>query len=380
MCPCMIAGDRQRSTKRAMESGLRKYLILDTRSKQLVLDGERDPLRFKSLEEALAKATELRGPGLPHDSFAVIDDLCNKWHWSKSAVLRVALSDDMKHRIERSMTADLTELSFALQTRCRPDGIVETSHHVRLPDGPPITVPPHHDWTTTERWTEKPSWFERGTLVSFVSSLPTRTHKLERRALNEKTRTLQAAAKARQAQEDYEAGAQMTCQLCGRIIRSKHGVIAHHGYTRPGGGWQTSSCDGTHHPPLEVSNEHLIETIGDYEKLCRSEVLRIERVKREQEPVVIQVKPHWSENRRRPYVYTFDRGNFDEVRASSEGQLTSAATFEDYKEEFVSVLTARLHQTKSILEGLRERNANWRQTREFVDGEFRPVASAQAAA
>jgi hypothetical protein len=236
------------------------------------------------------------------------------------------------------------------------------------------------DRTTTERWTEKPAWFERGTLASFVGSLPTRTHKLEQRALNEKARALRADAKVRQLQEDYEAGAHMTCQLCGRLIRSKHGVIAHHGYTRPGGGWQTSSCDGTHHSPLEVSNAHLIETIADYEKLCQRQTLRIESVRNEKEPVVIHIKPHWSENRRHPYVFSFDRSTYDEVRASSEGQLNSRATFEDYKDKFISVLKASLHQTKLILGELRERNTNWRQTREFIDGEFRPLASGQKAA
>jgi hypothetical protein len=309
-----------------------------------------------------------------------MDDLGNKWLWSKRGVLRVALSDDIKHSIERSIKVDLTKLSFTLQTRCRADGIVETSHFVRLPDGPPIPIEPHSDWTTTERYAEKPSWVERGTLESFVGSVPTRVHKLEQRAMNERARAIRAAAKVRQAQEDYEAGAQMTCQICARLIRSKHGVIAHHGYTRPGGGWQTSSCDGTHHSPLEVSNACLIETIGDYEKLCRREALRIESVRNEEEPVVIRVKPHWSEGRRHPYEFTFDRNTFDEVRASSEGWLESRATFEIYKDKFVSVLEASLRHRELILAELRERNANWRQTREFVDGEFRPVAGAQEAA
>jgi hypothetical protein len=364
--------------ERTMEASLRKFLIVDTRSKLLVLDDERDPMRFTSLDAALAKAIELRGSG-SSESFAVTDDLGNKWLWSRSG-LRVALSDDIKHRIERKIEVDRTKISLTLQTRCRADGIVETSHYVRLPDGPPIPMMPHLDWTSTERYSEKPSWFERGTLASFVDSLPTRIHKLEQRALNEKARADRAVAKARQAQEDYEAGAQMTCQLCGRLIRSKHGTIAHHGYTRPGDGWQTSSCDGTHHPPFEVSNTHLIETIGDYERLCRCEALRIESVRNEEEPVVIRVQPHWSGHRRYPYEFTFDRNTFDDVRASSEGLLRSNATFEYYRDQFVSVLKANLEQMESLLEEMKERNANWRQTREFVDGRFRPFGSAQEAA
>lgn len=46
-----------------------------------------------------------------------------------------------------------------------------------------------------------------------------------------------------------------TCQICGRAIKAKHGIIAHHGYTRPGSGWQTASCYGARHLPYEVSRD-----------------------------------------------------------------------------------------------------------------------------
>lgn len=44
-----------------------------------------------------------------------------------------------------------------------------------------------------------------------------------------------------------------TCQICGRPIKANTGKIAHHGYRRPGDGWQTSSCYGARHLPYEVS-------------------------------------------------------------------------------------------------------------------------------
>jgi hypothetical protein len=43
-----------------------------------------------------------------------------------------------------------------------------------------------------------------------------------------------------------------TCQICGRAIKAKRGLIAHHGYQRPGG-WQTASCFGARHEPFQVS-------------------------------------------------------------------------------------------------------------------------------
>jgi len=52
-----------------------------------------------------------------------------------------------------------------------------------------------------------------------------------------------------------------TCQICARPVKSKSGLIAHHGYKRPGGGWQTASCAGAKHLPYEISCDILPPTI-----------------------------------------------------------------------------------------------------------------------
>jgi len=49
------------------------------------------------------------------------------------------------------------------------------------------------------------------------------------------------------------------CQVCGRQIESQKGVIAHHGYKRPGDGWQTASCLGARYLPYQESCNRLIE-------------------------------------------------------------------------------------------------------------------------
>lgn len=53
-----------------------------------------------------------------------------------------------------------------------------------------------------------------------------------------------------------------TCSCCIRDIATKPGGMAHHGYTRPGYGEQTSSCPGVRFPNLEVSTEGLIWMIS----------------------------------------------------------------------------------------------------------------------
>ena len=65
------------------------------------------------------------------------------------------------------------------------------------------------------------------------------------------------------------------CQICGRPIRAKTGVIAHHGYTRPqyGSGWQTASCYGARALPYEVSTDRLPGAIAE----CGAWKARIEQ-------------------------------------------------------------------------------------------------------
>lgn len=49
----------------------------------------------------------------------------------------------------------------------------------------------------------------------------------------------------------------MTCQICGRAIHANTGRIAHHGYQRPGYGYQTASCPGALELPFELSRDEL---------------------------------------------------------------------------------------------------------------------------
>lgn len=51
-----------------------------------------------------------------------------------------------------------------------------------------------------------------------------------------------------------------TCQICLREIKAGRGLIAKHGYRRPGQGWQTASCFGAGYRPFEVSCD-AIETL-----------------------------------------------------------------------------------------------------------------------
>ncbi len=58
-------------------------------------------------------------------------------------------------------------------------------------------------------------------------------------------------------QEQADLGLRMTCQICGRDIQSNRGYVSHHGYQRPGHGYQTNSCEGALHLPIEASTSEL---------------------------------------------------------------------------------------------------------------------------
>ncbi|MDE2096554.1 MAG: hypothetical protein KGL39_04850 [Patescibacteria group bacterium] len=62
----------------------------------------------------------------------------------------------------------------------------------------------------------------------------------------------QKTARQREAEEKAR-----TCQICGRPIFAELGLIAHHGYERPGEGWQTESCIGARELPFETSRDVL---------------------------------------------------------------------------------------------------------------------------
>lgn len=68
-----------------------------------------------------------------------------------------------------------------------------------------------------------------------------------------------------------------TCQICGRPILAETGVIAHHGYQRPGGGWQTASCYGARELPFEVSRD----VLGEYIVIIEKQLVALETAQRD---------------------------------------------------------------------------------------------------
>lgn len=118
-----------------------------------------------------------------------------------------------------------------------------------------------------------------------------------------------------------------TCACCFRPIAvTPHWNMVHHGYRRPGSGFQTASCPGVRFRPLEVSSEglqHLIEATSTAIKSTEAELQMAKRPqgpnpmalgsklviidgRRQLQPECTPDSPEWS-RRVRAYTNALDR-------------------------------------------------------------------------
>lgn len=79
-----------------------------------------------------------------------------------------------------------------------------------------------------------------------------------------------------------------TCACCFRAQAVSRGGtgMAHHGYTRPGLGYQTSSCMGVSYPPYEVSNKGTIAIRQVMENLIQNANRDIATIREGKKPLV----------------------------------------------------------------------------------------------
>lgn len=104
----------------------------------------------------------------------------------------------------------------------------------------------------------------------------------EANALGEASRYLatvqvkgRAPAQPKPVNPNQERG---TCSCCQRDIAVKGQGMAHHGYQRPGDGYQTLSCEGTNFPNLEKSLEGLHFMIRVVDQRLEGVKLRLSKV------------------------------------------------------------------------------------------------------
>uniref|UniRef100_A0AAU8L0I2 Uncharacterized protein n=1 Tax=Serratia phage Kevin TaxID=3161161 RepID=A0AAU8L0I2_9CAUD len=127
-----------------------------------------------------------------------------------------------------------------------------------------------------------------------------------------------------------------TCACCFREIAvGSDGKMVHHGYRRPGDGFQTASCMGVLYRPLEVSNDGLIALINYIEKEKVEVTARLEEVQANGQNMVM--RSHWG-------------------KPVEPGDVSHKSLLNNLKCQ----LTSRIESMGRQLESLNVKLANWK--------------------
>lgn len=144
-----------------------------------------------------------------------------------------------------------------------------------------------------------------------------------------------------------------TCQICGRGIKAKSGLIAHHGYQRPGQGWQTSSCFGARWRPYEVACDALPPAIKSCQQFLTAQEMALAKLIAEPPATLSYNKNRYGKPE---YVDVPKPADFDprpDYRRHSYVSLYLMQKF-DYERN--------IRMSTSDLSELEKRLANWKPT------------------
>lgn len=190
------------------------------------------------------------------------------------------------------------------------------------------------------------------------------------RSRTERRRIAEQAAETRRKRAAGELppvdAGKSTCQICGRPIMAKTGRIAHHGYQRPGMGWQTSSCEGARELPFEVSRDALGHHIDALAVRRATMVEMIGKVDREEVAVRVSYTVHqrdrFNQWEKVPVYVNVTRENFDAMRAEHVNGFRTAMlhSFEDVKKTRLRYLRAEVHQLDEYQARQSARFTDWK--------------------
>lgn len=164
----------------------------------------------------------------------------------------------------------------------------------------------------------------------------------------------------------------MHCQCCGKIHLANNGLMAHHGYTRPGTGWQTASCYGARYVPFEVSRDRLGVLIDD----LRAYKKRVEKHLADVQADKVELNVTFTDRRVRDgrgfgkTTVQVTRETFDAVKAQNEPHSvygTFAYDFESVKNRKITALQKDIEGTALYIKEQVKRFNGWKQTHKWDD-------------
>ena len=182
------------------------------------------------------------------------------------------------------------------------------------------------------------------------------------------------APPARTAKQLAADAAARTCQICGRPIFAEVGVIAHHGYQRPGDGWQTASCDGARELPFEAAKDALVAHVARQVQILADLVATRKKIAAEKLPVSIAYDVdrrvdgklvYYRGERLRDTIYVdVTRSNFAEVYAAHpiyfKAGYDSRSSFDAILKSALVGRDRRIEQQRAYIEWQKGRLAAWK--------------------
>lgn len=179
------------------------------------------------------------------------------------------------------------------------------------------------------------------------------------------------AAANKTAKEEKDA-ARMTCQICGKLHLANTGKLAHHGYERPGMGWQTASCSGARELPFEVSRDRLGVHIEAMQDLAVRKMEARDAIKVETQGFMAYYTSDKKNNRGRSIeeAVAVTRATWENVKATVGPAFTRHgrnASFDEKKKQVVAQITSELNHTNSYIRQQTHRFDAWKQTHTHFD-------------
>lgn len=185
---------------------------------------------------------------------------------------------------------------------------------------------------------------------------------------------------AKQREADEKA---RTCQICARPIFAETGVIAHHGYERPGYGYQTSSCWGARYLPFETDRSILLNYIAQQRKDLEAREIRRAAVEAETLPVDLSYEVRRMKDGAPVIAYgrhVYDVVRFEVTRETMEamrvaharyfGKVYGDVTFDAIKTVDLANRDYEIIKQRAEIEMQQSRADAWVKLEEWKDGKW----------
>ncbi|MBB4377225.1 hypothetical protein [Bradyrhizobium sp. SBR1B] len=177
--------------------------------------------------------------------------------------------------------------------------------------------------------------------------------------------------KPKTAEQIWREANSMTCQCCARPILANTGTIAHHGYERPGDGWQTASCFGAKELPFEVDRVALGAMLERMKQRLAMAEANQEEVAAERAPVVLRYvdydAPRDAMGNRPRCVIEVTRATWTEARAADEARFRVERwdSFDRVKAEDLDARDHDIKQRRAEIAAQQARYDGWKQTHQW---------------